>query len=159
MKIVWGLHAGIVYIGELTHLTRIADERQTLNRIAFGTWAEALNGEGRDHLEDLFGAILDELWDQAELEHDSSIGERPRDWIPEATINPNDDLWSHYGVIDEVDPQLPEQFFEFGSGGGNMVRGDWWNWGLGDIGSLRQVANNLGLEFEENQDLIDRCFR
>jgi hypothetical protein len=37
-----------------------------------------------------------------------------------------------------------------------MIRGDFWSWSVNDMPQLIQIANELGCEFTQRQDLFEQ---
>lgn len=160
--IVWGIEHDAIYVGELTAVTRIAQVHELVNEVLCSeTWAQLQNesfvAEANEYLEEEF----DGLWEIYREEHDLPSSNRPRDWFPKDTdFAPPSDyeiFWWIPGIDHPDMVNLPEEFFELGESGGNMLKGDWHRWKISELEQLKQLAMQLGYEFVNRPDLIERC--
>ncbi len=157
--IIWGRHGDSIHVGEYAAMTEIADEHEVYGMVLSCTsWHEARDLIGIEKLNHHFSAVFDGRWEDWCVDNDQPAVERPRDWLPDDLIADEMDIFLGGGRPDDPDRLgLPEEFFECGTGGGDMLIGDWWVWLEGDLPQLLELANRLGYRFEERSDVIGRC--
>ena len=160
--IAWGRFNGVIYVAELGALERIGELHGLANDVlSCDSWATVKEVIDGAHLEKHLGYVLDDLWHSYLDEEEIEFRERPAGWLPEdtnfAAPHNYELIWSTEKIYHQDSLNLPEEFFEFGVGGGNVMVGDTWRWSESDLPQLAELAQRLGYSFEERQDLIDKC--
>ena len=160
--IVWGREDDVIYLGELNAVIMIARVHELGNEVLSSeTWEQLQNESFIEEANEFLEGEFDALWEIYREEHDLPSSNRPRDWFPKDTdFAPPSDyeiFWWIPGIDNPDMVNLPEEFFELGESGGNMLKGDWHRWRESDLEHLEQLAKQLGYEFVNRQDLIERC--
>ena len=101
--------------------------------------------------------LLDALWEEHCEEDELEEDERPEEWVPDSPIDPGDEYWDYWAQVRDPNSQgAPHPFYECGSGGSNMMRGDHWSWSVDDLPQLTSIAKELGCDFTQRQDLLEQ---
>lgn len=156
--VAWGRADGIIHAGRLPEIELIGDIHQAVHSLAmYRTWPEAAEALGYSNIDRYFGFVLDGWWEDFCMNDDRPVVSRPEGWVPNGEIAVLE--WvSDLPVLDSRDALgLPDEFFAFGTGGGNMLRGEYWYWSESDLPALAALSDHLRYEFIERQDLIDRA--
>lgn len=160
--VVWGIEHDAVYVGELNAVIKIAQVYELVKEVRYSeTWEQLQNESFIEEANEYLGGEFDALWEIYREEHDLPSSGRPRDWFPNDTDfappSAYEIFWWIPGLDNPEMVNLPEEFFEFGESGGNMMKGDWHRWRESDLKRLEQLAIELGYQFVNRQDLIERC--
>jgi hypothetical protein len=108
-------------------------------------------------INEIASVLLDSLWEEHCEENEFEDNGRPTDWLPDSLIDFDDEYWEYWAQVRDPNSQgAPHPFYECGSGGSNMIRGDFWSWSVNDMPQLIQIANELGCEFTQRQDLFEQ---
>ena len=157
--IIWGKHGEEVHVGLYQAMVEIADEHELFNAVgACENWMQAQELLGTELLNSYFSAHFDSRWEDWCYDNDLEVAPRPDAWVPHNSMSDEMDIFLGGGRPDDPGRLgLPDDFFEFGTGGGNMLTGDWWVWSESDVPKLEQLAQKLGYKFQENFELVSRC--
>jgi hypothetical protein len=160
--IVWGRSVNSIYVGELHAIEDLAALVEALNTVLYAdSWAEISDEFTRREIEEQFSSQLDDLWESYREQEDLEEKSRPKDWFPDdhTFSKPSEyEVFWWAARLDHPDLlNLPDEFFDLGMSSGDMLIGDWHRWREEDLPRLREIAIDLGFQFVERQDLIERC--
>jgi hypothetical protein len=160
LEIVWGLDTSgkELLLGESAHINTVLAEKELLETLAHcGSWSLAKDKLGIRKINEIASVLLDSLWEEHCEENEFEDNGRPTDWLPDSLIDFDDEYWEYWAQVRDPNSQgAPHPFYECGSGGSNMIRGDFWSWSVNDMPQLIQIANELGCEFTQRQDLFEQ---
>lgn len=160
--IVWGRSDDYIYVGEIHALEGLAARINALNTVLYAeSWADISDDMTRREIEKHLGSQLDDLWESYREQEVLEETNRPRDWFPDDETFGKPSEYEEFWWVARIDDpdllNLPDEFFDLGISGGDMLIGDWHRWREEDLPQLRSLANKLGYEFLERQDLIENC--
>ena len=160
LEIVWGLDTSgkELFLGESEHIDAVLAEKDLLETLAHcGSWSLAKEKLGIQKINEVASGFLDSLWDSHCEENEIDDHGRPSDWLPDSSIDMIDEYWEYWAQVRDPHSQgAPHPFYECGSGGSNMIRGDFWSWSTDDLPRLTQIAIDLGCKFTQRQDLFEQ---
>ncbi len=160
--IVWGRSDDSIYVGEFHAIEDLAALIEALNTVLYAdSWADISDEFTRREIEEQLSSQLDGLWEWYREQEDLEETSRPKDWFPDDHAFSKPSEYEEFWWVARLDHpdllNLPDEFFELGISGGDMLIGDWHRWQEEDLPQLRELAIKLGFQFVERQDLIERC--
>jgi hypothetical protein len=160
LEIVWGLDTSgkELFLGESEHINAVLADKDLLETLAHcGSWSLAKDKLGIRKINEIASGLLDSLWEEHCEENEFEDNGRPTDWLSDSLIDLGDEHWQYWAQVRDPNSQgAPNPFYVCGSGGSNMMRGDFWSWSIDDLPQLTQIASDLGCIFTQRQDLFEQ---
>lgn len=160
--IVWGRSGDAIFVGEIHAIEKLATLIEALHTVLYAdSWAEISDEFTRREIEEQLSSQLDDLWESYREQENLESAIRPKDWFPDDHLFRKPSEYEVFWWVARLDHpdllNLPDEFFELGASGGDMLIGDWHRWREEDLPQLRETARKLGFDFVERQDLIEKC--
>lgn len=156
--IVWGRDNDTVHVGRQDAVEELASAHEFWNSLFhFNNWAEAREALGPTMTETHLSEYLDTAWFDYCSANDLDESPRPLEWIPEGDLDPFDFDLTDQRIDNPYQLRLPSEFFAIGTQKSDILLGEIWTCTEEDLESLAYIAQSLGFEFVQRDDLIQRC--
>ena len=145
-----------VHLGLTSDFQMLANAAARTNRaLAASTWAELVDVLGRDELADFIFQEWEEWSADHDVDGDQPDGWPPDDWFPDHLPDLTGDwLTGRPRYNDPGQLDLPEEFMTLGVRNWGLMGQDFIEWDYSDLPKLARLADRLGYNFVERQDLL-----